>query len=163
VRTRTWQLDIPPGIESGQRIRVTGAGHAGQTGARSGDLYVEVVVADDARFERHGRDLVSVVELPVTRAMLGGTVTVPTLDGAREVEIPAGAQTGERIVLRGIGLPALHGGRRGDQHVLVDAFVPMKLNKEQRELARKLDESLGSGAGRREGRTRFGRRARRQR
>ena len=163
VRTRTWQLDIPPGIESGQRIRVTGAGHAGQTGARSGDLYVEVVVADDARFERHGRDLVSVVELPVTRAMLGGTVTVPTLDGAREVEIPAGAQTGERIVLRGIGLPALHGGRRGDQHVLVDAFVPMKLNKEQRELARKLDESLGAGAGRREGRTRFGRRARRQR
>ena len=81
VRERTWQLDVPAGIESGQRIRVTGAGHAGQTGAPAGDLYVEVVVADDDRFERHGQDLVSVVEVPVTRAMLGGTVTVPTLDG----------------------------------------------------------------------------------
>jgi molecular chaperone DnaJ len=163
LRTRTWQLDIPAGIESGQRIRITGAGHAGEAGARSGDLYVEVVVTDDGRFERHGRDLVSVVEVPVTRAMLGGSLSVATLDGEREVEIPAGAQTGERIVLRGLGLPALRGGRRGDQHVLVDVFVPAKLNKEQRELAQKLDEALGPDGGRREERSRFGRRARRRR
>jgi molecular chaperone DnaJ len=160
VRSRTWQLDVPPGIESGQRIRVSGAGHAGQQGAPAGDLYVQVVVAEDERFERHGRDLVSVVEIPVTRAMLGGSVTVPTLDGDREVEIPAGSQTGERVVLRGIGLPSLNGGRRGDQHVLVDVFGPTRLNKEQRELARKLDEALGPDGGRREGRGPFRRRGR---
>jgi molecular chaperone DnaJ len=163
VKTRTWQLDVPPGIESGQRIRVSGAGHAGQTGAAPGDLYVEVLVAEDERFERHGQDLVSVVEVPVTRAMLGGTLTVPTLDGESEVEIPAGAQMGERIVLKGIGLPSLHGGRRGDQHVLVDVFVPTRLNKEQRDLAQQLDESLGPDGGRRDGRGPFGRRSRRRR
>jgi molecular chaperone DnaJ len=163
VRSRTWQLDVPAGIESGQRIRVSGAGHAGEPGGRAGDLYVQVVVADDERFERHGRDLVAVAEVPVTRAMLGGAVTVPTLDGEREVEIPAGSQSGERITLRGVGLPSLDGGRRGDQHVLVDVFVPTRLNKEQRELARQLDESLGPDGGRREGRGRFGRRARRRR
>ena len=162
VRSRTWQLDVPPGIESGQRIRVSGAGHAGQSGAPSGDLYVQVVVAEDERFERHGRDLLSVVEVPVTRAMLGGSVTVPTLEGDREVEIPAGSQTGERVVLGGIGLPGLNGGRRGDQHVLVDVFVPTRLNKEQRELARKLDEALGPDGGRREGRGPFRRRNRRR-
>jgi molecular chaperone DnaJ len=162
VKTRTWQLDVPAGIESGQRIRVSGAGHAGQAGAPSGDLYVEVLVADDERFERHGQDLVSVIEVPVTRAMLGGTVTVPTLDGDRDVEVPAGSQTGERIVLKGIGLPSLRGGRRGDQHVLVDVFVPTRLNKEQRDLAKQLDEALGPEGGRREGRGPFGRRSRRR-
>jgi len=163
VRSRTWQLDVPAGIESGQRIRISGAGHAGEPGGPAGDLYVEAIVAEDERFERHGRDLVAVAEVSVTRAMLGGAVTIPTLDGEREVEIPAGSQTGERITLRGVGLPSLHGGRRGDQHVLVDVFVPTRLNKEQRELARQLDESLGPDGGRREGRGRFGRRARRRR
>jgi len=162
VRARTWQLDVPAGIESGQRIRVSGAGHAGESGAPPGDLYVEVVVAEDGRFERHGQDLVSVVDVPATRAMLGGTMTVPTLDGEREVEIPAGAQTGERILLKGIGLPSLRGGRRGDQHVLVDVFVPTRLNKEQRELAKELDESLGPEGGRRDGGGPF-RRSRRRR
>jgi len=163
VRKRTWQLDVPAGIESGQSIRISAAGHAGQAGAPAGDLYVEVVVAEDERFERHGQDLVSIVELPVTRAMLGGSVTVPTLDGEREVEVPAGAQTGERIVLRGLGLPSLRSGRRGDQHILVDLFVPARLNKEQRELARQLDESLGPEGGRRDGRGPFARRSRRRR
>jgi molecular chaperone DnaJ len=163
VRSRTWQLDVPAGIESGQRIRVSGAGHAGEPGGRAGDLYVQVVVAEDERFERHGQDLVAIAEVPVTRAMLGGAVTVPTLDGDRDVEIPAGSQSGERIVLKGVGLPSLHGGRRGDQHVLVDVFVPARLTKEQRGLARQLDESLGPDGGRRDGRGRFGRRARRRR
>jgi molecular chaperone DnaJ len=163
VRTRTWQLDIPPGIESHQRIRVAGAGHAGQPGAMAGDLYVQVVVAEDERFERHGRDLVTVAEVPATRAMLGGAVTVPTLDGDSEVEIPAGSQPGEQVVLKGMGLPSLRGTRRGDQRVVLDVFVPGRLGKEQRELARALDEALGPEGGRRDGRPRFRRRARRGR
>jgi molecular chaperone DnaJ len=161
VRTRTWQLEVPPGIESGQRIRIAGAGHAGQSGASSGDLYVQVVVADDERFERHGQDLVSVAEVPATRAMLGGTLTVPTLDGETDVEVPAGSQPGDQVVLKGLGLPSLRGTRRGDQRVVLDVFVPGRLNKQQRELARELDESLGPEGGRRDGRSRFRRRARR--
>jgi len=144
VRERTWEVEIPPGIESGQRIRISGAGHAGDAGARAGDLYVQAVVAGDERFERHGQDLVTVVELPATRAMLGGTVSVPTLDGDREVEVPQGAQPGEHLVLRGLGLPSLRGAARGDQHVVLDVRVPAGLSKEQRELAQRLDESLGA-------------------
>src|SRR5215208_1073208 len=163
ARTRTWQLDVPPGIESGQSIRVTGAGHTGEAGAPAGDLYVQVVVAEDERFERDGRDLVTVAEVPATRAMLGGTVKVPTLEGEHEVEVPSGSQHGEQVVLRGLGLPALRGGRRGDQRVVLDVFVPGRLNKDQRELAEQLDEALGPEGGRRDGRSRFRRRGRRGR
>jgi molecular chaperone DnaJ len=163
VRTRTWQLDVPAGIESGQRIRVAGAGHAGQSGAPAGDLYVQVVVAEDERFERHGQDLVTVAEVPATRAMLGGTVSVATLDGERDVEVPAGSQPGEQVLLKGLGLPSLNGSRRGDQRVVLDVFVPARLNKEQREFAEQLDVALGPEGGRRDGRSRFRRRARRGR
>jgi molecular chaperone DnaJ len=145
VRSRTWEVEVPPGIESGQRIRIAGAGHAGEAGGRAGDLFVEVTVAADPRFERHGEDLVSVAEVPATRAMLGGAITVPTLDGDREVEVPPGAQPGERIVLGGLGLPSLRGTARGDQHVLIDVIVPTALDQEQRELADRLDASLGAG------------------
>ena len=161
MRMRTWQLDVPAGIESGQRIRVEGAGHAGEPGAPAGDLYVQVVVADDERFDRQGQDLVSIAEVPATRAMLGGTVKVTTLDGERDVEVPAGSQPGEQVVLRGLGLPGLRGGRRGDQRVVLDVFVPGRLDKEQHELARQLDEALGPEGGRRDGRSRFFRRVRR--
>jgi molecular chaperone DnaJ len=161
MRKRTWQLDVPAGIESGQRIRVEGAGHAGEPGAPAGDLYVQVVVAEDERFDRQGQDLVAVAEVPATRAMLGGTVKIATLDGEQDVEVPAGSQPGEQVVLRGLGLPGLRGGRRGDQRVVLDVFVPGKLDKEQRELARQLDEALGPEGGRRDGRSRFFRRVRR--
>jgi molecular chaperone DnaJ len=144
VRERTWEVEVPPGIESGQRIRIAGAGHAGEPGARTGDLYVQVTVADDPRFERHGEHLVTVVEVPATRAMVGGIVTVPTLDGERQVEVPAGAQSGERALLEGLGLPSLRGTARGDQHVVFDIVVPRSLTEEQRELAERLDESLRS-------------------
>lgn len=140
---RTWEVEIPPGIESGQRIRITGGGHAGEAGARSGDLYVLVHVADDERFRREGADLVSVVEVPATDAMLGTTVTVPTLDGDQELEIDPGTQPGERRVLRGRGLPSLRSSRRGDQHVFVNVIVPARLSGEQRELAERLAGTLG--------------------
>ena len=101
----------PAGIESGQRIRITGAGHAGESGAHAGDLYVLVHVEEDDRFRREGSDLVSVVEIPATEAMLGGTSVVPTLDGDQEIEIKPGTQPGDRVVLRAQGLPDLRGSR----------------------------------------------------
>jgi molecular chaperone DnaJ len=142
ARRRTFEVDVPAGIESGQRIRIGGAGHAGEAGAAAGDLYVEVTVADDPRFERHGEHLVSVAKVPATRAMLGGEITVPTLDGDREVEVPAGAQPGERLVLDGLGLPSLRSAERGDQHVLLEVVVPGRLSDDQRELAESLDGTL---------------------
>ncbi len=139
---RTWEVDIPAGIEDGQRIRIAGAGHAGDPGARAGDLYVEVRIAMDERFARQGTELVTRVEVPVTTAMVGGEVTVPTLDGEMSVEVPAGSQHGDVSVLRGEGLPPLHGGRRGDQHVVFELVVPSGLSEEEAELARRLDERL---------------------
>ena len=143
VRERTWDVEIPAGIESGQRIRITGAGHAGEPGGRQGDLYVLVQVAEDERFERRGEDLVSVVKVPATLAMVGGKLSVPTLEGEREVKIPAGAQPGHSERLKGLGLPSLRNGKRGSQYVLVDVVIPSKLSRQQRDLASKLHESLG--------------------
>jgi molecular chaperone DnaJ len=142
VRERAWEVEIPSGIESGQRIRITGAGHAGQPGAASGDLYVEVIVTEDERFERVGRDLVSREEIPATRAMLGGPLTVQTIEGEQEVDVPAGSQPGEAITLHGQGLPSLGGASRGDHHVVLDVVVPVDLDAEQRELTEQLDDSL---------------------
>jgi molecular chaperone DnaJ len=142
-QSRTSMIDIPAGIEDGQRMRISGAGHAGEAGAPAGDLYVEVRVAEDERFERDGPDLISVVSIPATEAMLGTTVTVPTLDGEQELEVEPGTQPGTEKVLRGAGLPRLNSSRRGSQRVILEVFVPTNLDEDQREIAERLDESLG--------------------
>ncbi len=144
AQSRTWEVDVPAGIEDRQRIRIGGAGHAGDPGAPQGDLYVEVRVAPDERFTRQGTELVCNVPVAVTTAMLGGAVTVPTLEGEEAVEVRPGTQHGDRARLRGKGVPPLHGGRRGDQHVVFELAVPATLTGEQRELARRLAESLGT-------------------
>ncbi len=139
---RVREIEIPAGIEAGQRLRVSGAGHAGDAGAPPGDLYVEVDVAVDERFQRDGTDLISVVSIPATEAMLGTAVTVPTLEGEQEIEVAAGTQPGHEEVLRGAGLPPLGARRRGNQRVLFNVIVPANLSEEQRDLAERLDETL---------------------
>ncbi len=139
---RTQEVQVPAGIEDGQRLRISGAGHAGEAGAPAGDLYVEVAVAADDRFRRDGTDLISVVSIPATEAMLGTTVTVPTLDGEKEIEVGAGTQPGHEEVLRGAGLPRLGSRRRGNQRVILNVIVPTNLSAEQREMVERLDESL---------------------
>jgi molecular chaperone DnaJ len=139
---RTREIEIPAGIEAGQRLRVTGAAHAGEPGAPAGDLYVEVDVSPDERFRRDGTDLISVVSIPATEAMLGTTVTVPTLEGEHEIEVAAGTQPGHEEVLRGGGLPRLGARRRGNQRVVFEVVVPANLSEDQRELAERLDETL---------------------
>ena len=141
-QSRTSAIEVPAGIEDGQRMRISGAGHAGEAGTPPGDLYVEVRVAEDERFERDGSDLISVVSIPATEAMLGTTVTVPTLEGEEELELEAGTQPGTEKVLRSAGLPRLNGRRRGNQRVILNVFVPTNLNREQREIAERLDETL---------------------
>ncbi|HVD86908.1 MAG TPA: molecular chaperone DnaJ [Solirubrobacterales bacterium] len=141
-QSKTSAIEVPAGIEDGQRLRVTGAGHAGDAGAHAGDLYVEVRVAEDDRFQRDGHDLVSMVSIAATEAMLGTTVAVPTLEGEQEIEVAAGTQPGHEVVLRGAGLPRLGGRRRGNQRVILNVVVPTNLGDEQREIVERLDETL---------------------
>ena len=135
-------VDIPAGIADGQRIRLTRRGHAGQHGGPAGDLYVIVRVADDERFLRDAEDLVTVIDVPAPLAALGTTVQVPTLDGDVSLEIPAGTQPGETIVMRGRGLPPLSRGRTGDLRVVVNVAIPRRLSREQRALLEELSASI---------------------
>ncbi len=140
--TRHLEVDVPAGIETGQRIRLTGSGHAGQPGGRPGDLYVVVGVQEDERFQREGQDLISVVDVPATDAMLGATVQVETLEGSKDVEVAPGTQHGEQLPLRGHGLPGIRNPRRGDQYVVFRVIVPTNLDENQAQLARNLGETL---------------------
>jgi molecular chaperone DnaJ len=139
---KTLQVDIPAGIADEQRIRLSGRGHAGERGGPPGDLYVLVRVAEDERFLRDGSNLVTVVDVPAPAAALGTTVTVPTLDGDEEVEVPAGTQPGTVVTLRGRGMPTVGRGRRGDQQVVLNVVIPRRLSGRQRELLEELHGSL---------------------
>jgi molecular chaperone DnaJ len=144
TQRRTLGVDVPPGVDHGDRLRVTGAGEAGRQGAPAGDLYVEIQLVDHALYERDGRDLVAEVGVPVTQAALGGSLTVPTVDGDEvEVQVPAGTQPGTVLVVRRAGLPAQGGGRRGDLRLLVRVEVPTDLDLEQRTLLEQLAELRG--------------------
>jgi molecular chaperone DnaJ len=136
------KVDIPAGIDHGQRIRVSGRGHAGERGGPPGDLYVQIRIRQDERFVRDGDDLVTAVDVPAPLAALGTTVTVPTVDGALELEIPAGTQPHETILVRGEGMPALRGRHTGDLRVVVNVVIPKRLKREQRELLQQLSDSL---------------------
>jgi molecular chaperone DnaJ len=140
--TQTVSVDVPAGIADGQRIRVTGRGHAGERGGPPGDLYVLVRVREDARFVRDGDDLVTAVDISGPQAALGVTVEVPTIDGPEPLEIPPGTQPNETIVLRGRGMPSLRGRREGDLRVVVNVVTPRHLNAEQRELLERFSASL---------------------
>jgi molecular chaperone DnaJ len=140
VEERTLDVTIPAGIHDGQRIRISGEGHAG-LGGRAGDVYVLVRVRPDPRFVREHDDIVSNVDLTMTQAALGATVSIPTLDGDVELEFAAGTQPGELRVLRGRGMPVLQGFGRGDHRVLVNVVVPRRLSDEQRSLLEQFERS----------------------
>src|SRR4029077_12397845 len=139
IESRELSVDVPAGIHDGQRIRVSGEGHAGALGGRSGDVYVLVHVKPDPRFVREGNDIYSQVDLTIVQAALGATMTVETIDGTVELELPAGVQPGEVRVLRGKGMPVLQGFGRGDHRVLVNVSVPRRVSDEQRRLLSEFD------------------------
>jgi molecular chaperone DnaJ len=142
VRRRTLDVDVPAGIDDGQRIRLSGRGHAGEAGGPPGDLYVLVHVREDERFVRDGLDLVTAVDVPAPAAALGVSVEVPTLDGPAEVELASGTQPGETVTLNGRGLPPLRGGRNGNLRVVVNVVIPRRLTGPQRDLLERLRDSL---------------------
>jgi molecular chaperone DnaJ len=142
VKRTKLTVDIPAGISDGQRIRLGGRGHAGERGGPPGDLYVLVRVREDDRFVRDGDDLVTAVDVAAPLAALGATVHVPTVEGSVELEIPAGTQPHETLVVRGEGMPALRGRHRGDLRVVINVVIPRRLTREQRELLGKLAETM---------------------
>ncbi len=149
---RTLRVDVPAGLEDGDRIPVRGEGEAGRNGAAAGDLYVQVRVATHELFERDGRDLAAEVSVPVTQAALGGSLAAPTVDGGEvEVPVPAGTQPGDVLTVRRAGLPVRGGGRRGDLHLVVRVEVPTGLDAEQRGLLEQLAAARGEELAQRSG------------
>jgi molecular chaperone DnaJ len=140
---RELEIEIPPGIDDGQRIRISGEGHAGLLGGAAGDIYVSVHVRTDRRFAREGNDVYSTVDLTMTQAAVGARVTVPTLDGDVELDFRSGTQPGEVRVLRNRGIPVLQGFGRGDHHVIVNVAIPRNLTPEQRRLLEQFEEAVG--------------------
>lgn len=133
-------LKIPPGVESGSRLRLQGEGEGGTMGGPPGDLYVVLHVQEHEFFKRSGNDIVCQVPISFALAALGGEIEVPTLNGTRSISIPKGTQSGEVFNLRGLGFKSLRGGRSGNQIVQVIVKTPEKLTKKQEELLREFAE-----------------------
>jgi len=144
VEDRSVTVEITAGIESGSRMRVTGRGAAGDAGGRPGDLYVEVAVAPDPRFDRHGADLVHRLAVGFAEATLGTMVTVPTVDGDDlELDIPAATQPGTVFKLARLGMPRLRRRGRGDLLVEVQVEVPRHLTADQESALREYADRMG--------------------
>lgn len=159
VRTRNAiDVHVPGGVETGTRIQLAGRGEVGPGGGPAGDLYIEIIVEPHATLVRDGDQLHVSLTVPMTAAALGMSAEVDSLDGRREVQIPAGTQSGERIVLSGLGMTRLRGHGRGDLVVHVDVRTPTRLTDEQEELIRQLAVLRGEQASEslREGSSVFG-------
>jgi curved DNA-binding protein len=136
-RAETHKVRVPAGVQEGQRLRLTGRGHAGQGGGAAGDLYLRVRYAKHPDFTVRGSDLEYELALAPWEAVLGAEVPVPTLTGNVSIKVPAGAQNGQRLRLRGRGLPR-HGGTAGDLYVVLSVRVPEKISDDERALWEKL-------------------------
>ncbi|MDD2864204.1 MAG: molecular chaperone DnaJ [Methylococcales bacterium] len=142
---KTLSAKIPAGVDTGDRIRLSGEGEAGQQGAPSGDLYIDIQVKRHAIFNRDGANLSCEVPISFVTACLGGEIEVPTLGGKASLKIPAETQTGQTFRLRGKGVKPVRGGAIGDLLCRVKIETPVKLTADQKALVEKLGESLSSG------------------
>jgi molecular chaperone DnaJ len=142
ARDRKLTVKIPPGIATGQRLRLHAEGEHGTAGGPPGDLYVVVHVQDHPFFHREGDDLYCELPIAFPTLALGGSVRVPTLNGREELNIPPGTQAGARFKLRGKGMPNVSGRGHGDLHVIAGVAVPKKLTKEQKHLLEELSKTL---------------------
>ena len=145
-KERTLNVDIPPGVEEGTRIRLSGEGAAGAGGGPNGDLYIFLSLAQHALFQRDGHDLHCRAPVSFVMAALGGAIEVPTVDGGRaKVAIPEGTQPGRQFRLRGKGMPVLRSSQKGDLYVEIAVETPVKLSKRQKELLREFEAESKSG------------------
>lgn len=154
-RQRSVNVHIDAGIENNVTMSLGGQGNAGYNGGPAGALLLTVSIRPHEFFEREGTSVLCEMPITVTQAILGAEIDAPTLDGNVKLTIPAGTQHGETFRLRGKGIPYFRSAGRGDEYVTVSVTIPKNLNAEQRELVRKLDETMGGASGKPR---RFGRR-----
>lgn len=140
-QTEQLQVRIPAGVESGQKLRISGRGGASPSGGPAGDLLLEINVTSDARFRREGSDLFTTVKVPFTGACLGSAVTVETLEEPKRIKVKPGTQSGSKIRLKGFGVPGRPGKHAGDLYAVVEIAVPEELSDQQKDLLQKLEES----------------------
>ena len=141
------RITIPPGVDTGTRLRVSGEGEGGRMGGPAGDLYVEIRVKSHEHFEREGADLFAELSVPYVQMILGAELEVPTVNGKEKLKIPRGQQTGDRVKLAGQGLPALQGKRRGDIYYQLQVELPQSIAKEEEKLLHDIAQLQQKGAG----------------
>lgn len=141
-QTKKLSVKIPPGVDTGDRIRLSGEGEAGEQGAPAGDLYVQIGVLQHQIFERDGTNLHCEVPINFVTAALGGELDVPTLKGRIKLKIPAETQSGKVFRMRGMGVPSVRGGSSGDLLCKVMVETPVNLNQKQRELLKELETTM---------------------
>lgn len=143
-KKRTLNIKIPAGVESGSRLKVTGEGESGPNGGPAGDLYVVTHIKKHSVFEREGNDLICEMSIPITTAILGGEIDVPTIEGKGvKMKIPAGTEGGQIFRLKGKGMPYMGGYGKGDQHVVIKIIIPQNLSRKAKELVQELSKELG--------------------
>lgn len=143
IRQKTLKVTIPPGVDTGDRIRLSGEGEVGQSGAMAGDLYVQIEVEPHHFFERQDNHLYCQIPVDMVTAALGGELEVPTLDGQAKLKIPPETQAGSTLRLRGHGVKPVRGGPKGDLLCQILVETPVNLNRKQRDLLRQFGEALG--------------------
>ena len=147
-KEKTLKVQIPKGIDSGRRIRLTGEGEAGMRGGPAGDLYVLVAIKPHKLFNRDGANLYCRVPIPMTTAVLGGELQVPSIDGSRNnVKIAPGTQTGQQLRLKGKGMNIMRSDAHGDLYIEIFVETPVNLNGKQKDLLKKLADDLGGDKG----------------
>lgn len=146
-KSKTLEVKIPAGVDTGDRIRLTGEGEAGTNGGSAGDLYVQVSVRQHKIFERDNADLYCEVPITFADAALGGEMEVPTLDGRVMLKIPEGTQTGKMFRLRGKGVKPVRGGHQGDLYCKVAVETPVHLSKRQKELLKEFQQAMDEEGG----------------
>ena len=134
------EIRIPAGIESGQKLRISGKGGAGQTGGPAGDLLLEINVTKHPHFSREDNDIYTTVKIPFTGACLGTSVEVKTLEDAKRIKVKPGTQNGSKVRLKGFGVPGRPGKQDGNLYAVIEVEVPKDLSDEQKELLEKLKE-----------------------
>lgn len=137
---RDLSVDVPPGVDTGSRLRLSGEGEPGEGGGPRGDLYILIEVEPDEVFVRDGINIVCEVPISFPQAALGASIRVPTLTGEAELKIAPGTQSGALLRLRGLGMPDVHGYRQGDEIVRIHVETPERLSKRQREILQEFQE-----------------------
>ncbi|MDR3280024.1 MAG: molecular chaperone DnaJ [Synergistaceae bacterium] len=141
-RSRKLDVKIPPGVDTGTRLRISGEGEAGRNGGPQGDLFILLEVTPDSRFQRDGADLHVRVDIEIPQAVLGASVSIPTFDGMEKLDVPAGTQPGSVLRIKNRGMPRLRGSGNGDMHIHVRVNVPKNLSSKGKQLMAELASEM---------------------